>query len=1041
MNYYNCIVGKAQLWLRGVSELSPLQRILVFVFSIILYVACGFEEQGVFYQALIQPDASSNGNVKVVFYDPHYDEYLRSGSLRLPESGWTVTRGSDSTTLTAASGALPISVFAKEQPIEVSLLRYVNGGVANIADSRGVSKLIPLTSTAESIEKVVIGGPDSNVASSSPGKKFPLYLRGLLFALIAVSLLLLATVHRILPLQCSEKRPLLRRRDILYFSVPLFLSTSIVCLSFWPGNVAYDGSLQWYQAVTRGYIDVPLGVTATLFLRLFSYFSKNPALVILIQSSLSAIGTALVLKELCVIGVPRWVATLTASLIALTPQYALFFTTLGKDALSATGLIFFTWSLLRCSRKIKHNELTLISIFFLVSSATFASLMRANVLPAVSLVVLCFCVFLFMKGKRILSLKAALVFLLLVAFMPKISFRISDEAQIVKNDGGAGAKIIASDKGLPFGLFGNFYIYHLFSAAQNSGILLDSKDEKLFFQIAPRNSWKNYSCEMSDTTFTSVSDGMLMTQTEYTNFLKDHQLDLALSVINIIRKNPEVLMERQLCITKMLWYIGYGQKPFQTTATLGYDNVTKEFKNYAGENRSLLYKPVRSAIQRYVLWTESYANFWLFWKPALLLYIGLFCVLIRLASRREAGLSFALALPLLLIAVLLIVIPFPAYRYAYPATLIMTLLGTVSFCGLRVPPLPIIKSVSTERVRSFWVDACRSSAIFGVLIIHSCGPLFYKYNSIATLDWLFINFWDSLARVSVPLFVMLSGSLLLESSDSVVVKPQQFFKRVLKVLIPLISWSVFYLWWIDLNKPLKVIIPEEWIGSLLDKPVVYHLWFVFMIIGLYSILPILQVIYNVCKVNPRFKSYFLIFWMVSNSVVIYIPMKWIDSLQIIPVLGFGGYFVAGALLNNSKLVDVASFKWVILYLFGSITTFLVTWWFTYTSGVPSELAYSYFSFNVVLASVGAFMAMRRLRLPNRTVAKIFKQVSEASFFIYFVHVLMLEIFQSGNFGINLTSLQLYPGLGIPLTAAMIFLVCLFIAQFAKLIPHSRKFVG
>lgn len=1042
MNYfYLWVIGKVKLWLRGVLVLSPLQRILIFIFSVTLYLACGFEKQAMFYEAAVQPDVSSGGAVKVVLYDPHYDDYLRSGALRIPTTGWTVTRGSDSTTLTAEMRALPISVVAKEQPVELGLLHYANGGVANIVDVNGKSKLIPLTSTAESIERIVVGGPDSSVASSGFGKKSPLYFRGLLFALIVFSLILIATVHWIFPQQFPDKAPVFTYRDVVYFSVPLFLSTSIVLISFWPGNVAYDGAVQWYQAVTRGDLNVTLGVTATLFLRLFSYFSKNPAPVILIQSSLSAIGISLVLKELCYIGVPRLVALATTIAIALTPQYTLFFTNLGKDALCATGLIFLTWSLLLCSRNIKNNELRASSLFFLMSSATFAGVMRVNAMPAVSFIMFCFFIFVFLKISRILSLKLVVIFLLLVIFVPKIALFMSDGVQPSGRDGRIEEKIIASDKGLPLGVFANFYIYHIFSAAQNSNFAIDKKDEELFFRIAPRNSWKNYNCEMVDTTFSSVSEGMLLTQSEYIHFHKIHQLDLALSIINIIRKNPEILIDRQLCITNMLWYIGYGQKPFETTATLGYDNVTEGFKKYAGVNRSLINLPVRNAIQRYVLWTESYSNFWLFWRPALFLYIGLFCVLIRLSSQRETGLSFAVALPLLLVAALFLAIPFPAYRYAYPAILLLTLLSTVAFSGVKADSLRVAKDPNTVPLRLFWVDACRSIAIFGVLIIHSSGPIFYRYKSIVLSDWLFVNFWDSLARVSVPLFIMLSGSLLLGAPDHLIVKSDQIFKRILRVLIPLICWSTFYLWWMDLNKPNEALIPGEWFRLLIEKPVVYHLWFVFMIIGLYFILPFLQAIFNVCKVNPRFKSYYFIFWMIVNSIFICYPMKWIDSLQIVSIFGFAGYFIGGALLSSSRLVTTRSSSWFILYLFGSSITFLVTWFYTFSSGAPSEVAYSYFNVNVVIASVGAFMMIRRLGLSNRIAGKIVAYISEASFFIYFIHVLILEIFESNHFDVNVSNAYLHPWFSIPLTAAIIFMVSYFIAQFLKLIPYSRKFLG
>jgi len=70
---------------------------------------------------------------------------------------------------------------------------------------------------------------------------------------------------------------------------------------------------------------------------------------------------------------------------------------------------------------------------------------------------------------------------------------------------------------------------------------------------------------------------------------------LALAVVRIVLKHP-ALLQRQACITDMLWHIGLGQRPFQVTATLGYDNVDERFIQLAGESRSLL-PDLRQAFQ------------------------------------------------------------------------------------------------------------------------------------------------------------------------------------------------------------------------------------------------------------------------------------------------------------------------------------------------------------------------------------------------------------------------------------------------------------
>ena len=85
-------------------------------------------------------------------------------------------------------------------------------------------------------------------------------------------------------------------------------------------------------------------------------------------------------------------------------------------------------------------------------------------------------------------------------------------------------------------------------------------------------------------------------------------------MVRIVLKHPALLQ-----------HIGIGQSPSQVTATLGYNNVDERFIQLAGESRSLL-PDLRQAFQAYNLWTEGEGQFWVFWKPALPLFIGFFIV-------------------------------------------------------------------------------------------------------------------------------------------------------------------------------------------------------------------------------------------------------------------------------------------------------------------------------------------------------------------------------------------------------------------------------
>ncbi|CAG1021377.1 O-acetyltransferase WecH [Methylococcales bacterium] len=344
---------------------------------------------------------------------------------------------------------------------------------------------------------------------------------------------------------------------------------------------------------------------------------------------------------------------------------------------------------------------------------------------------------------------------------------------------------------------------------------------------------------------------------------------------------------------------------------------------------------------------------------------------------------------------------------------------------------------SNERI--IWADVCRILAVFGVIVIHSSGELFYSYGKVSTDYWLSANFWDSLSRVAVPLFVMLSGSLLLKSKKILNFKVHSILKRVGRVFFPLVTWSVVYLLWLrdPSSAPINIF---EWIGKFFSEPVMYHLWFVYMVIGLYIIIPILQVIFLSCENDSRLKWYLFSIWFAINSLTIYIPMPFLLHMQIQPLLEYPGYFILGGILGMSSRDILFQYHWGLLFLIGFLLTFFIVWIRTYDSGVPDELGYAYFSPNVLFSSIGAFMCIQRIRIQG-VWAKIIHWLSDVSFPIYFVHIMSLEYIRYGLFGIKFSTKDFYPFFSILALAIAVFIVSLMVASVLRVIPGSRRIFG
>ena len=94
--------------------------------------------------------------------------------------------------------------------------------------------------------------------------------------------------------------------------------------------------------------------------------------------------------------------------------------------------------------------------------------------------------------------------------------------------------------------------------------------------------------------------------------------------------------------------------------------------------------------------------------------------------------------------------------------------------------------ISSSRILVY--DIIRVIAILFVVCIHSMEAIDkYAYQNPDSIEFVIANLLNSAIHTGVPLFVMLSGALLLDKDESI----RTFFcKRVKRVLLPFIVWSV-----------------------------------------------------------------------------------------------------------------------------------------------------------------------------------------------------------------------------------------------------------
>lgn len=324
--------------------------------------------------------------------------------------------------------------------------------------------------------------------------------------------------------------------------------------------------------------------------------------------------------------------------------------------------------------------------------------------------------------------------------------------------------------------------------------------------------------------------------------------------------------------------------------------------------------------------------------------------------------------------------------------------------------------------REVWIDWLRVVACFMVFIVHSTEPFYLGGQGSLILtetDAFWASFFDSFVRSCVPLFIIASSYLLFP----VKVSTAEFFrKRAVRILIPFAIWTIIYaLVW---GKPV-----ENFRNLLLNfNYAAGHLWFIYMLIGLYMIMPLLSPwaekvgkkellvylgIWLFTTLSPLIRD-----WAAGGSLsVIYGPSglprqalfplwgeaSWNAYGVFYYISGFIGYLLLG--LYFRKFVGELSWKKTLTiaipsYLVGHAITFGGFLRRVYEGGgfpaeglvekaVYWETTWCNDTIGVALMAVAWILVFKKINASGRFYNKVLLPISKASYGMYLMHLLIL----------------------------------------------------
>lgn len=333
--------------------------------------------------------------------------------------------------------------------------------------------------------------------------------------------------------------------------------------------------------------------------------------------------------------------------------------------------------------------------------------------------------------------------------------------------------------------------------------------------------------------------------------------------------------------------------------------------------------------------------------------------------------------------------------------------------------------------RILYVDILRIMSIIAVIVLHFTAEILIRSNEFNTPSWWLSNLFNSISRFAVPVFFMISGAMILRTE---IHSYRHFYKkRILPLLIPLVSWSVIYglynQYYVLNSKMSASEFVVDFGYRLLTDTNYVHLWFLYAIIAIYMTVPLISKFIKTC--SERDLRYYLLLWFIVSVAYRFISdtvFRVTDQYINIPIMnipffmGFLGYFILGYYLFHYNLPPKAK---NILFNLGILSFFLApvaTYVVSLRNGVLDEMFYGNYSITTFFMATGLFIFFKEKEetISERTnykVQKLISSMAKASFSIYLIH-LMVEIMLSGRTEVDATFLG--TSISITMNIAIIF---------------------
>ena len=322
-------------------------------------------------------------------------------------------------------------------------------------------------------------------------------------------------------------------------------------------------------------------------------------------------------------------------------------------------------------------------------------------------------------------------------------------------------------------------------------------------------------------------------------------------------------------------------------------------------------------------------------------------------------------------------------------------------------------------------------ACIGVVILHT-----FETGYTSDANFVFEVLIRAIAYCSVPVFFMITGATLIDYRERYDTKTF-FKKRLLKVIIPLIIWSIIY-FIINFFKgkfsinDLSFKFVFEYFFLVKTNPI---FWFFVVIIGIYLAIPVISLIPQ----ESRRKAflYIIIITFVFNQflpdLLYHLNLNYNYDLKFpLTYSGWISFIFIGYYIDKYEIVKKHRVIIYVLGIIGFLTMVVPTIFISYHKNESCSWFDEYYDAPCVLYSASVFLFFKSKINNNQIVTKImpfFNFVAPTTLGIYVLHIAIRDFlryfYTYSYFGMNLV-----------LTLS-ILTICFIVVKIVQKIPGLR----